>query len=359
MHNPSQHTHLDPTFSGLRDWIDDRRPTSIAVVMDSETERHCLPILAPHLPPGSQFLSLSGHGEDMKSLEHVHALWDSLEGMGMDRRGLIVALGGGTVTDLTAFAASTYFRGTALWMVPTTVLAMVDAAIGGKTGINFRGLKNRIGTFYSPEGISIHTEMLHTLSPRDWRNGWTEHIKHLLLKDSDLPEVGKESRLHRLLTNTAPREEVASAILESVQIKSDVVNEDPTESKGRRRVLNLGHTVGHAIESWSMEHDKGIKHGEAVAFGLRVCLAMSKGHLSCPSAKGMNDAAISSFLDDHFGLDCAPPSAEMLWSLMATDKKNAGGEVQVILLDGPGRPVEDVTLTYKEFAGAYEQITTL
>ena len=359
MHSPLQHTHLDPTFSRLREWIDDHRPTSIAVVMDSQTERHCLPILAPHLPPGTQLLSLSGHGEDMKSLEHVHALWDSLEGMGMDRRGLIVALGGGTVTDLTAFAASTYFRGTALWLVPTTVLAMVDAAIGGKTGINFRGLKNRIGTFYTPEGISLHPEMLHTLSPREWRNGWTEHIKHLLLSKKTLPEVGSDARLHRLLTNTAPGEEVASAILESVQIKSGVVSEDPTETNGRRRVLNLGHTVGHAIESWSMEHDKGIKHGEAVAFGIRVCLAMSKAHPSCPSAEDMNDAAISSFLSDQLGLDCTPPSAEVLWTLMGTDKKNAGGEIQVILLDGPGRPVEDVTLSFEEFAAAYAQVTTL
>ncbi len=356
MHDPSTLTYLDPTFDRLRQWVDDHRPTSIAVVMDSQTERHCLPLLAPHLPPGTQFLRMAGHGEGIKSLEHAHALWDSLEGMGMDRQGLILALGGGTVTDLAAFVASTHLRGTPLWLVPTTVLSMVDAAIGGKTGINFKGLKNRIGTFYSPEGISLHPQMLDTLDGREWRSGWTEHIKHLLLHDAELPSTDAASPLRRLLQGEAAQDEVATALLASVRIKSAVVSEDPFESTGRRRILNLGHTVGHALESWAMEHGEDINHGEAVAFGLRVCLAMSQAHPDCASARAMDCASCSALLQEFMPLPCAPPAADVLWALMGTDKKNARGEVQVVLLDGPGQPKEGVALTFGEFERALEQV---
>ena len=177
---PTSDIHVDPLFASLRQWLGDNSPTSVAVVTDPMTEKWCLSALNPHLPPGTQFLRLGQHGEKIKSLEHAHALWDSFEGMGMDRHGLVIALGGGTISDLTAFASSTYLRGVRFWLIPTTLLSMVDASIGGKTGINFRGLKNRIGTFAKPEGVSIHTDFLDTLDAREMANGWAEHIKHTL-----------------------------------------------------------------------------------------------------------------------------------------------------------------------------------
>ena len=335
------HVHIDPVFSHLTDWLTQHNPSSVVVVSDPMTEKWCLPTLTPHLPPGTQFLRLGQHGEKIKSLEHAHALWDSFDGMGMDRNGLVIALGGGTITDLSAFAASTYLRGLSFWLLPTTLLAMVDAAIGGKTGINFRGLKNRIGTFARPAGISIHLPFLDSLNAREMANGWAEHIKHTLISTPDAINCSWEGPMEQ-----AEPAAFIHAIESSISIKSAVVDQDFEERAGARKVLNFGHTVGHALESWALSKDLELKHGEAVAWGMRVALKMSEEHPACPRVQTGAFDAVSRSIARLIPLPCELPSADVLWDLMCTDKKNTNGEVNMILLNGAGQPILNATVTF-------------
>ena len=343
--------HIDPLFKSLRAWLDDHSPTSVAVVTDPMTEKWCLPALNPHLPPGTQFLRLGQHGEKIKSIEHTHALWDSFEGMGMDRHGLVIALGGGTITDLTAFASSTYLRGVHFWLIPTTLLSMVDASIGGKTGINFRGLKNRIGTFAQPSGVSIHSSFLDTLDAREMANGWAEHIKHTLIASKEARELPWENTL-----KSAQPEAFEGAIIESIAIKSNIVDQDALETNGTRKTLNFGHTSGHALESWAMEQSADLKHGEAVAWGIRIALKMSELHADCPQVKPGEFDGVSRSLATLIPLPCGIPDAEVLWNIMGHDKKNQGEQVKVVLLNGPGCPKVDVNVTLEDFQQALSQL---
>lgn len=334
--------------------MEEHGPTSIAVVTDPMTEKLCLPILAPHLPPGTQFLRLGQHGEKIKSIEHAHAMWDSLDGMGMDRHGLVIALGGGTITDLTAFVASTYLRGVSCWLVPTTLLAMVDAAIGGKTGINFHGIKNRIGTFHNPEGISIHAGFLDTLGAREMANGWAEHIKHLLLSSEAPLPFGAGDPLHAVFTDGPDTADLESAILESIRFKMGIVDRDQRETAGIRQWLNFGHTAGHALESWAMEQGLDLHHGEAVGWGMRIAFAISERHEACPSAREGSFSTAATLIQTLIPLPIAPPGAEVLWPLMQTDKKNSAGQVNMVLLNGPGKPVYPAQVTEQAFGEALQ-----
>ena len=343
--------HVDPQFEALRNWMGTHSPTSVVVVTDPMTEKCCLPLLNPHLPPGAQFLRLGQHGETIKSIEHAHALWDSFEGMGMDRHGLVIALGGGTLSDLTAFASSTYLRGVRFWLVPTTLLSMVDASVGGKTGINFRGLKNRIGTFASPVGTSIHTAFLDTLNAREMSNGWAEHIKHTLLSSDLALDLPWENTL-----TAADSEAFEAAIHSSILIKSGIVNQDAHETEGTRKTLNFGHTSGHALESWAMAQSEDLKHGEAVAWGMRLALKMSELHPECPRAKLGDFDRASRSLAELIPLPCVPPDAATLWEWMRSDKKNRGDQVKVVLLDGVGRPKIDLNVTLSDFEQALSQL---
>ena len=343
--------YLDLQFSALRKHLDQHRPSSVVVIMDRNTEKHCLPALNPHLPPGTQFLGLSGTGERIKSLEHAHALWDSLDGLGMDRDGLIIPLGGGTVTDLGAFVASTYLRGVDCWLIPTSLLGMVDASIGGKTGVNFQGLKNRIGTISQPVGISIHPPFLQSLPQREWRSGMAEHIKHMLIHPDGTLDVLPTKDEH-------PIDPVAftPGILSSIQVKSTIVAQDPLEKQGIRDQLNFGHTIGHAIESWAHETQTDVRHGEAIAWGMRVALRMSENHTACPkAAAGTFNEAIA-WLQKTIPLPCAPPPPDTLWDIMLSDKKNKSGAMREVLLNGQGQPVTGLEIPFEAFATASDSI---
>lgn len=340
---------LDLQLHDILNWIDETRPTRLAVVMDRNTEKHCLPLLSPLLPPHTEFLCLTPPGERIKSIEHALALWSQLDEAGFDRSSAILGLGGGTITDLTGFVASTYLRGISCWLAPTTLLGMVDAAIGGKTGINLANGKNRIGTFQQPVGVSINPLFLNTLPERHRNNGWAEHAKHLLLA---VENCNLGATLAPLMKEDADAESVGAAILQSVRIKSNIVETDETERNGKRQQLNFGHTVGHALESWAMTEDQDLLHGEAVAWGMQIELKISA--LLC--AENDEDKtqllAASADLNTRFPSQLMLPSAETLWEWMRKDKKNKAEKVHMALLTRPGHPSMNVEVSLTSFKDA-------
>ena len=342
---------LDLQLHNVLDWIDRTRPNRLAVIMDPNTEKHCLPLVSPLLPPHADFLRLSEAGEGIKRIEHAHALWSSLEEAGYDRNSAIIGLGGGTVTDLSAFVASTYLRGVDFWLIPTTLLAMVDAAAGGKTGINLGGAKNRIGTFAHPAGISLCPEFLATLPQRQLLSGMAEHVKHLLLARPLNEWSGRIEALPALDGSIEP-EDFAELIRESVDIKESIVRQDVEETNGIRKQLNLGHTAGHALESWAMAEGLDLLHGEAVAWGLGVELAISAGRMESDTPAAAEMLALRTALETRFPCPVSIPPPEALWGWARMDKKNNGEAVRMVLLSEDGDPVVDQPVTLEEFSAA-------
>lgn len=350
-------TQLDPQLLGLLNWIDKTRPNRLAVVMDRNTEQHCLPLLTPLLPPHTDFLCLSQSGEEVKRIEHAYALWSSLDEAGFDRYSAIIGLGGGTVTDLTGFVASTYLRGLDFWLIPTTLLGMVDAATGGKTGINLGGAKNRIGTFAHPSGVSLCPDFLHTLPERHVRSGLAEHVKHMLIA---LDPHTVCQRIERLPKGNAPfdGDAFSDLILESVAIKEHIVAQDPTESTGTRKQLNLGHTAGHAFESWALSEGHDLLHGEAVAWGLGVELAISAFRAGLESGSGQLLMTLSDAIQQVLPCPASPPAADVLWPWALMDKKNEGDRVQMVLLSEDGPPEVDQSVSFDEFDAACRAVSS-
>lgn len=336
---------LDAQLHRFLQWIDQTHPTRLAVVMDRNTERDCLPLIQPLLPPHTDFLCLSDTGEAIKTLEHAHALWSHLDSVGFDRTSALVGLGGGTVTDLTGFVASTYLRGIDFWLIPTSLLAMVDAAIGGKTGINLQGAKNRVGTFQTPSGVSLHPPFLRTLPKRETRSGLAEHVKHLLLTSST-PLDGAQLTHWMTDGDGLDLDKVGETILQSVTIKSRIVAQDVTEKNGLRKQLNFGHTAGHAVESWAMQEERDLLHGEAVAWGMRVALAASTLKFGDPNG---TMAQAARWIAKHLPCPVIPPDAETLWPWALQDKKNEEQTVQMVLLQDLGQPVTDQPMPFEAF----------
>lgn len=267
-------------------------------------------------------------GDTHKNIESLAHVWSELGNNGATRRSLLINLGGGMVTDLGGFAASTFKRGIRFVNIPTTLLSAVDAAVGGKTGINFNGLKNEVGVFNEAKAVIISTIPLYTLPIEEVKSGFAEMLKHSLLKDS--------STFNKLLAfdfdNYTPNH-LLDLLEESVNVKRDIVAQDPHE-KGLRRALNLGHTVGHAFESLAMSRKSPIPHGYAVAWGMVVELVLSHLILKFDSDVLHRYAQ---FICDNYGvfyITCNDYPA--LISLMKHDKKSNCGEMNFSLLSDVG-----------------------
>ena len=255
-------------------------------------------------------------GEGAKSIDVARGLWESLVEVGADRHTLLVGVGGGTITDLVGFVASTFMRGLKFLLLPTTLLGQVDAAVGGKCGVNLGGYKNMVGTFALPEEVVCDPQWLCSLPEREWRCGMAEIIKTAIVGDVQLFKLLEDNDLEKVMNDADLLSEV---VARTVAVKCRVVNEDFREG-GLRRVLNLGHTLAHAIES----HTERYSHGEAVAVGLAYVarMAASRGELSAEDC-----GRIVSLLE-RYGL---PTSVEMdmaqLEEAMMHDKKNKNGEI--------------------------------
>ena len=337
---------LDPQLHHLLDWIDRTRPNRLAVIMDPNTEKHCLPVVSPLLPPHTDFLRLSEAGEGIKRIEHAHALWSSLDEAGYDRNSAIIGLGGGTVTDLSAFVASTYLRGVDFWLIPTTLLAMVDAAAGGKTGINLGGAKNRIGTFAHPAGISLCPEFLATLPQRQLLSGMAEHVKHILLVH---PLNEWSGRMEALPALDGP---MSRGRRSHPGIGGHQGKHRPSgcgETNGIRKQLNLGHT---AARPRIVGHVRGTRPAawRGGGVGIGVELAISAGRLApdTPAAAAM--LALRTTLETRFPCPVSIPPPEALWEWARMDKKNDGEAVRMVLLSEEGAPVVDQPVILEEFS---------
>ena len=270
-------------------------------------------------------------GEENKTLASVEKIWLYLSENGADRKSLIVNLGGGMVTDIGGFAASTIKRGMDFINIPTTLLAQVDASLGGKTGFNFNGLKNEIGVINQPTNVLIDPDFLKTLDEDNFRSGFAEMIKHGLIADTD-----HFRDLRNFDLNNKDYNFLRKLIADSVAVKESFVFRDPLE-RGYRKALNFGHTIGHAFESFALESRNPIHHGYAVAYGMMTELYLSKLLCNFPVDQ-MDD--ITNWLIEIYGkFSIDEVQFEKLYQLMSHDKKNEGGRINFTLIPSVGKVV--------------------
>lgn len=301
------------------------------ILTDETTQALCLPVIERYdCLKGAQVITI-GATDTHKTLDSLAHVWEALGEGGATRHSLLINLGGGMVTDLGGFAASTFKRGINYINIPTTLLSMVDASVGGKTGINFRGLKNEIGVFNNAATVILDTQFLKTLDAENILSGYAEMLKHGLI-DS---EAHWAELVNFSLGNIESIETLGnlSKILEkSVAVKQRIVTEDPTE-QGIRKALNLGHTAGHAFESFALKHQP-ILHGYAVAYGLVCELYLSCIKTGFPTDK-MHQTV--NFIHEHYGkMAITCDDYPQLMELMTHDKKNVAGIINFTLLGGIG-----------------------
>ena len=296
----------------------------IFVLTDTTTVELCWPIIKA-LPEfeTAQMITI-GATDEHKTLESLAFVWRSLQEGGASRHSLLINVGGGMVTDLGGFAASTFKRGLAYINIPTTLLSQVDASVGGKTGINFGGLKNEIGIFNCAQSVILSSEFLRSLDQQNLLSGYAEMLKHGLISDK---ESWKE--LLRFDLEEIDYGQLGSLVAKSVQVKERIVEEDPTE-KGIRKALNLGHTVGHALESLALEREKPVLHGYAVAWGMICELYLSVIKCGFPKDKFRQTVQFIRANYGDFPLDCK--QYDRLFEFMKHDKKNEAGIINFTLL---------------------------
>lgn len=318
-------------------------PDRIALLCDVNTRR----IASMLAPDGAELIEI-GAGDENKNIKSLSSVWEHLSRNGFTRHSLMVNVGGGMVTDLGGFAAASFKRGIRFINVPTTLLGAVDAAVGGKTGINFLDFKNEIGAFCEAQAVIISTCFFATLPADELCSGFAEMLKHGLISSREVYD-----RLMNFDIVSADLDSLLPLLQESVEVKREVVAQDPRE-QGIRRALNLGHTIGHAFESYALERHEPIPHGFAVAHGLLVEMILSHMQLGFPSAELHRYAALLRRV-------YAPAPAigckdyDALLALMTHDKKNRRpGEINFTLLHAPGDPVIDRTATPDEIRTALD-----
>lgn len=268
-------------------------------------------------------------GENNKKIESVAKIWEFLSENGGDRKSLLINIGGGMLTDLAGFAATTFKRGIDFLNVPTTLLSQVDASVGGKTGINFSGFKNEIGTFKEPVAVIINTDFLKTIDKENFISGFAEMIKHGLIYSHEHLEELENFDLENIDYDL-----LQEIIRHSVNVKEYFVANDPTENN-IRKALNFGHTIGHAFESYAMKQNRPIQHGHAVAYGMIAELFLSVKKCNFPQSDLQN---LTNWLIKLYGkFEISENDFDSLFELMTHDKKNESGRINFTLLSEIGK----------------------
>ena len=328
--------------------VEQINPSNVFVLVDINTERHVLQQLRKQSAILAKAMPITvKDGDEHKNLESLTYIWECLCDNGATRNSLLINLGGGVITDMGAFAAATFKRGIHFINVPTTLLAAVDAAVGGKTGINFNGLKNEIGAFSEAQVVIISTAFFGSLPHEELLSGFAEMLKHGLISNEDA-----YNRLLAYDISSAPTSDALLNLLqESVEVKRRIVKEDPTE-KGIRRALNLGHTIGHAFESLALMRDTPIPHGYAVAWGLVAELVLSNMYLEFPSAQL---TTLAQYIYENYGaIDITCNDYPTLLQLMHHDKKNHSNEINFTMLEGVGKIKIDCTASEEDIKTALD-----
>ena len=299
----------------------------IFLLADETTEKLCLPIIAGfECVKEAQTITI-GATDANKTILSLSHVWEKLGQGGATRHTLLINIGGGMVTDLGGFAASTFKRGINYINIPTTLLSMVDASVGGKTGINFNGLKNEIGVFNNAASVILDTQFLRTMDRENILSGYAEMLKHGLISNQTM-----WAELMNFDIEQPDLKALGRMVADSVQVKQRIVLEDPTE-KGIRKALNLGHTIGHAFESFALRHTP-ILHGYAVAYGLICELYLSAVKTGFPTDKMRQTV---NFIKEHYGkMNITCDDYPTLLELMTHDKKNVGSTINFTLLGDIG-----------------------
>lgn len=315
------------------------------ILADSNTAIECVPLV---IQQHTKMIVVPA-GDENKSLTNLQYIWDTLTEYEATRRSLLLCVGGGMITDLGGMAAATFKRGMQFVNIPTSLLGAVDASIGGKTGINYRGLKNHIGVFAQPAETVIFPDFFNTLDYTQRLSGFAEMIKHALIADASLLRCTLAFDLERF-----DLEELTTLVEQNIDIKARIVAADPSE-KGLRRVLNFGHTLGHAFESLSHQQQRPLPHGYAVAWGIVGELYISMLKLDFDR---QTVSRLASYVREHYpplGITCK--HYDTLLALMQQDKKNHNDTIIFTLLSAVGRPETDCSATRDEIYEALDFIT--
>lgn len=323
---------------------------NVFVLVDSNTKAFVLPVLTADSKAAANATVITCPAGDMnKNLESLQRIWQSLSTGGASRQAVLINLGGGVVTDLGGFAAATFKRGIHCINIPTTLLGAVDAAVGGKTGINFNGYKNQIGAFAPADAVIISTVFFPTLSQQELLSGYGEMIKHALLSG---PQQLDDILRYQVLNPPADPDRLLALIKESVEVKQRIVEQDPLES-GLRRALNLGHTVGHAFESLALKRMSPIPHGYAVVWGLVVELVLS--HLRLGFSSELLHRIADYIFANYGAYDITCDDYPALLDFMQQDKKNTDTQhINFTLLKAPGDFTIDCTADADEISAALD-----
>lgn len=328
----------------LNELIDSISPDKVFLLTDEHTHQHCLPLIKGVEGLSEQQTITIAAGDNHKNTDTLSSVWQMLSAGGASRHSLLINLGGGMPCDLGGFAAATYKRGIPFINLPTTLLSMVDASVGGKTGINFNGFKNEIGAFRIADMVLIHTPFLKTLDRKNLLSGYAEMIKHALI---DTPET-----LNKLLAidpSAISVDLLSNLVADSVLVKDRYVEADPLE-KGIRKALNLGHTIGHAFESLAMKKNRPALHGYAVAWGIIPEIKLAALKKGFPAETAVKTENYITELFGHHGF--TPDDFDDLFALMQHDKKNRGDRINFTLLSQIGTPEIDIHCSKEEIKSA-------
>ncbi|TAE38926.1 MAG: 3-dehydroquinate synthase [Runella slithyformis] len=324
----------------LSAFLENKNYSKIVVLADTNTRKHCYPLLKSLLPKHS-LITISA-GETHKNIRTCEQIWDKMTRLKLDRHALLLNLGGGVIGDMGGFCAATYKRGIDFVQIPTTLLSQVDASVGGKLGIDFQGFKNHLGVFTMPKKVLIDSTFLATLPYVELRSGFAEVVKHCLIADAHKWEDIRQRELSE--------QDWEDLIAHSVAVKSEIVAQDPTE-KGLRKILNFGHTLGHAVETYFLDNPKlKLLHGEAIAAGMvmETYLAYRRKMVSLQTLEQVEE-----FIFSVYGkVALKEVHAGVIIKLAQQDKKNQNGQLRFSLLSGAGSCAYDVTVGIAEIKSA-------
>lgn len=315
--------------------------TKTFLLLDENSEKYCLRYINNiDLLKSNTIKIVIPAGEQHKNIETVQYIWSQLIENHADRRSLLINVGGGMVTDIGGFAASCYQRGIDFVNIPTTLLGMIDASVGGKTGIDFQGLKNQIGVFSQPLAVVVLFEFLESLPKRELLSGLAEIIKYGFIVDKSFFEVLLDNGL--VCSDNNPVNLVNPVFIKkAIDVKDEITRHDAAE-QGRRKILNFGHTIGHAIETYLIENQQEIRHGEGVALGMVSALYLSEKYCNLNHEITLYYKDIYAKKFNRFELNDIPVDA--LLEIMRHDKKNEGGDIRFVLIEDYGKPVYDVVV---------------